>query len=84
MVNFPFHPLGFTLGSTWSMTYLWVSIFVGWLIKVMLLRYGGQRAYLRALPMFFGIILGDCLWGVIWLVTGVLLNRATFSVWWPN
>jgi hypothetical protein len=82
--NWPFHPLGFALGGSWAMIYaIWSSIFVGWMLKVLLLHYGGQRAYLRALPLVFGVILGDCVWGVIWFVVGALIHRTTYSVWFP-
>jgi hypothetical protein len=82
VANFPFHPLGFALGGSYNMmSAIWSCIFIGWGIKVLLLRYGGQRAYLRSLPLFFGLIIGDCVWGVIWLVVGVMLHRSTYSVW---
>jgi hypothetical protein len=84
VANFPFHPLGFALGgSYYMMTTMWSCIFLGWMIKVLLLRYGGQRAYLRSLPFFFGLIIGDCVWGVIWLTVGVFLHRTMYSVWFP-
>jgi hypothetical protein len=82
--NWPFHPLGFALGGSWYMSYVWASVLVGWLVKVLLLRYGGQRAYLRALPLIFGIILGDCVWGMIWLFVGMILHRPTYGVWFFN
>jgi len=42
---------------------LWLPIFVSWLIKVLLLRYGGLQAYRRALPFFIGLILGEFVTG---------------------
>jgi len=80
--NFPFHPLGVALaGSSRFANILWLSVFIGWIIKVLLLRYGGQRAYLRGLPVAYGLILGDCVWGTIWLVIGLVLKINTYSVW---
>jgi hypothetical protein len=38
---------------------LWLPIFVSWLAKVLILRYGGLRGYRRALPFFLGLILGE-------------------------
>jgi hypothetical protein len=83
--NFPFHPLGFALGGSYNMmNAMWFCIFIGWMVKVLLLRYGGQRAYLRSLPFFFGLIVGDCVWGVFWLAIGVFLHRTMYSVWFVN
>lgn len=80
--KWPFHPLGFALAGSWYMqTTLWLSIFTAWLIKVLLLRYGGHHAYIRALPLFFGLILGDCVWGMVWLIYGAWSGLPTYSVW---
>jgi hypothetical protein len=85
LANFPFHPLGFALGGSWNMmNAMWSCILIGWLIKLLLLRYGGQRAYVRSLPLFFGLIVGDCVWGVFWLAIGVFLHRTMYSVWFVN
>jgi len=82
VTNWPFHPLGFALAGSWYMTNaLWASIFIGWLAKALLMRYGGQRAYLLFLPFFLGLILGDCVWGSIWLIIGVAFKTRTYSVW---
>lgn len=54
---------------------------VGWIIKVLLLRYGGLRAYSTALPIFLGFILGDCVIGGIWSLVNMILGVPTFSVW---
>lgn len=55
----PFHPAGYLVAGSFGLFRLWVPIFVSWLIKVLLLRYGGLRAYRRALPFFIGLILGE-------------------------
>lgn len=80
--KWPFHPLGFALAGSWYMqTAVWLSIFAAWLIKVLLLRYGGHRAFIKALPFFFGLILGDCVWGMMWLIYGIWSGQQTYSVW---
>jgi hypothetical protein len=47
-----------------------MSVFVAWMAKWLLLRYGGMRTYTRALPLFLGLILGDCVMGSIWAIIG--------------
>jgi len=77
----PFHPVGYVLAPMWFTHHLWVSVMVGWIIKALLLRYGGLRAYSTALPMFLGFILGDCVIGGIWALVNMVLGVPTFSVW---
>ena len=46
-----------------------VACTFGWLMKVLLLRYGGLRAFRVAVPFFIGLVVGDMLseglWGAI-------------------
>jgi hypothetical protein len=37
---------------------LTLTLFVTWLIKALLLRYGGLKAHRRALPFFLGLLAG--------------------------
>jgi hypothetical protein len=78
----PLHPIGFPIASDWTMSYFWFSIFLSWAIKRAILRYGGLRAYRRAMPFFLGLILGEFamggLWDVIDRISGVLMYR----FWW--
>jgi len=53
----PFHPAGYLVAGSFGLFRLWLPIFVSWLAKVLILRYGGLRAYRRALPFFLGLIL---------------------------
>ena len=56
----PLHPLGFPIASTFTIVYYgWLSIFLAWLLKATILRYGGVRTYRALLPFFLGLILGD-------------------------
>jgi hypothetical protein len=77
----PFHPMGYVLAPMWFTHHLWMSVFVAWTIKALILRYGGLRAYAKALPLFLGLILGDCVIGSIWALLNLLLGIPTFSVW---
>ncbi|MBW3623733.1 MAG: hypothetical protein KY468_10040 [Armatimonadetes bacterium] len=42
-----------------------MPLFVSWLIKVLILRYGGLSGYRRALPFFFGLVVGEFTAGFI-------------------
>src|SRR5207245_2235800 len=58
-IGWPFHPAGYIASGHYGLMRLWLPIFVTWLVKSLLLRYGGLPAYRRALPLFFGLVLGE-------------------------
>ena len=43
----PLHPIGFPVAAVDLMSYTITSVFVAWLIKVIVLRYGGVNLYRR-------------------------------------
>jgi hypothetical protein len=55
----PFHPVGYLVSGSFGLFRLWLPIFLTWLIKSLLLRYGGLEAYRKAWPFFIGLILGE-------------------------
>jgi len=72
-VNFvwwPIHPLGFVMATSWSSLNLWFSLFLGWFLKLLTIRYTGLRGYVRFRPLFLGIIMGDVLGAVLWQIVG--------------
>ena len=60
---------------------LWMCMFIAWTIKLLLLRYGGLRLYRQAVPLFLGLILGECVMGSLWTIIGILLNMQTYAFW---
>ena len=69
---FAFHPIGFIIASGYPLSRIWFSIFLGWLIKWAIMRWGGYKVYQTVRPFFFGLIIGDCLAGAIWIVVGFI------------
>ena len=65
---FPLHPIGFILSQTYPLNTLWFSIFLGWLAKVTISRFGGSDAYRKTTPLFLGLALGDVAMMLFWLV----------------
>ncbi|BCM88312.1 hypothetical protein IAD21_00143 [Abditibacteriota bacterium] len=56
---FPLHPIGLLMWSPYVMYAMWLSIFLGWLAKTLIMRFGGPTTYRRAVPGFLGLVLGD-------------------------
>ncbi len=70
----PLHPIGYLMLYTYPGTTLWLSIFVGWLAKALILRFGGTRLYTAAKPFFLGLIVGESAAAGLWLVVGLVLS----------
>ncbi len=51
---------------------LWLSIFLGWVFKSLIQRYGGMKGYTSLLPFFLGLVVGDVLNAVLWIVIGYM------------
>lgn len=64
---FPLHPLGYIIFTPYAMVTLWFSIFLGWLIKSLILRFGGTQTYRSVTPFFLGLILGDVTMMIFWV-----------------
>jgi hypothetical protein len=55
----PLHPIGYAFSTCYAMEYWWSTIALTWFIKLLLVRYGGLQAFVKARPLFLGLILGD-------------------------
>ncbi|HVX84733.1 MAG TPA: DUF6785 family protein [Phycisphaerae bacterium] len=75
-VSWPLHPLGLVLMNAGPMQAFWFSIFIGWCVKTLLLKYGGAGAYRRARAFFIGLILGEILSAGMWMVVGLMSQGA--------
>ena len=64
----PLHPLGFAISTFFIMTYVWFSVMIAWVIKSVVLKYGGPSLYRAARPFFLGLILGQISVSGLWLV----------------
>jgi hypothetical protein len=73
-MSFPLHPVGFLLASSYVIGEIWFSIMLGWLAKLILLRFGGASAFRAAKSIFIGLILGEAGAAAFWLIVSLLLN----------
>ncbi len=66
----PLHPVGFVIGAT-SMAGWFVDMaFIVWLVKAIVMRYGGLKTYKRITPTFLGLGVGQLLASLV----GVFLS----------
>jgi hypothetical protein len=71
----PFHAVGYVVGGTWSLNLLWFSIFLSWLAKWTILKFGGLRLYRKASAFFMGLVLGQFVMASFWGLLGTILGR---------
>jgi len=68
----PFHPVGYLAANVWGTQSWWCPMFIGWLVKTLVIRYGGLRLYQRTMPAAIGMILANQLIHFLWPVVMAL------------
>jgi hypothetical protein len=68
--GFPFNPLGLAVAFSFPIWQMWGGLALGWLAKVLVLRYGGASMYATLKPLAIGLIVGE-LFGraIVWTCT---------------
>ncbi len=79
--GFPIHPIGYAFACSYAMEYIWAAVFVTWLVKVLIVRYGGLRLYRKSLPFFYGLILGDAVTQLVWGIAMSVLKTESLSAY---
>jgi hypothetical protein len=79
----PLLPLGYALWGSWTMIVFWFPIFIAWIIKSTLTRYGGMHLYFRLRPLFLGLILGEFFNAVCWATFSGITHRPAPAFPWP-
>lgn len=72
--QWPIHPIGLLMVNSTYGKEAWASIFVGWFLKVLIVRLGGSRLYSRARPFFFGLIAGEIFAVIVWAIVPAVLS----------
>ncbi|MCK4376491.1 MAG: hypothetical protein KAX19_14235 [Candidatus Brocadiae bacterium] len=55
----PIHSLGIVVASSWCMRQLWFSFLLGWLAKVLILKFGSGGILRGARTFFLGVIIAE-------------------------
>ena len=61
----PLHPAGYVVGCSFALMRLWLPLFTSFVLKSLILRFGGLKGYRLALPFFIGLIVGEFTAGFI-------------------
>ena len=68
----PLHPVIFIVWGTWALQNMAFSFLVGWVIKTAVLYSGGVALFGRLKPLMVGLIAGELLGGLVWIITGTI------------
>ena len=75
----PIHPAGMAVGLTHPTYHVWFSVFLAWLVKLIILKLGGIALYRRTRPFFLGMVLGAFATTGVWLIIdGFTGQRGSF------
>jgi len=77
----PLHPLAFAVTSSWEINLVWGPLFLAWIAKSLILRYGGRGGFHKSLPFFFGLMLGQFVVGSLWNIFGIWREIPTYQFW---
>lgn len=78
----PLHPIGYPIGGVWLMDQLWFSIFLAWLVKLVVMKYGGPVLYRKTRPFFLGLIMGQFFISGFWLIVDYFTGMTDNVVFW--
>ena len=70
--GWPIHPVLFLVWGTYPAWRFAPCFLLGWLLKGLVVRYGGAQLYRRLLPLFSGLIAGE----ILGYLTGVVAGLA--------
>jgi len=68
----PISPVGLAVGLSWPVYQTWFSVFIAWMIKAIVMKYGGIRVYNKTKDFFLGMVLGSFVTAGLWAVIGFL------------
>ena len=76
----PLHPLGYAIcGGSYIMHFLWFSVFIGWLCKMMVIKSSGVTLYRRLSFFFLGLLLGQFVVGSTWTLLGIITQAEVYG-----
>lgn len=79
--GFALHPVGYAVGGTCISVWLWSTALLTWMIKLLIMRYGGLKGYFYAAPFFLGLVLGEFVIGSLASLLGIAIGVRPYVMW---
>jgi hypothetical protein len=73
----PLHPVIFLVASMYPLKNFWWSLLIGWSIKQLVTRLGSSGAYKRGTALMIGVIAGDLIGGLIFMLIAAVYYLVT-------
>jgi hypothetical protein len=73
----PLHPLMFALWATNHVRRFAWSFLIGWAVKMLVVKYGGNRSYEHLKPLMVGLVAGELLGAFVPCIVGWIYWMAT-------
>jgi len=67
-------------GAHKEAAWLWGSVFIAWLLKKIIIKYGGMNSYKHAKPFFIGLVVGSVLCVFAWNMTDLIASLIAAGV----
>lgn len=81
--GWPFLPVGYLVSGAQFIGQAWFSLLIGWLAKVLILRFGGARFFQAGRNIFIGMIFGEALAAGVWLLINLILAANGYTNYQP-
>lgn len=78
--HWPIHPLLFVVWTQPHITLFCFSFILGWIVKLIVLKYGNSQLYSRMKPLMIGIIAGEILGAMTPSLIGVIYYFITGNI----
>lgn len=75
-VWWPLHPMGYLMAYNSATHIIWFSFFMGWMFNRLVFHYGGLKTYETVRWFFMGLIVGDVVMAIIWIIVGWFSSSA--------
>jgi len=75
-VWWPLHPVGLAISGSYLARLISFTVFMAWVIKLVMLKVGGPGVYRKSRPFFIGLLVG--------YILGVALSALIDIIWFPD
>lgn len=73
----PFHAVIFCIWNTAPANMIWFSFLLGWFLRTVIVRLGGEKNYIKMKPLFLGLIFGEIAASGLFIISGLIFYLIT-------
>ncbi|MBO5958982.1 MAG: hypothetical protein J6Q65_02550, partial [Lentisphaeria bacterium] len=73
----PFHAVIFCIWNTEPANVIWFSFLLGWVLRTIVVKLGGEKNYIQMKPLFLGLIFGEVAASGLFIISGLIYYLVT-------